>query len=60
VIHIANLIISDKWVSQKPSTAYSLPFDILAPTTKAVGSEYVTENRTDGFSRRTTKNMANF
>jgi hypothetical protein len=37
-------------------TRYSPLFDIFAPTTKAVGSEYVINIGTDGFSRRTAKN----
>ena len=36
---------------------YCLDFD-RAPTTKAVGSEYVAKVGTDGFSRRTTKKRA--
>ena len=35
-------------------STYCLDFG-RAPTTKAVGSEYVTKVGTDGFSRRTTK-----
>jgi hypothetical protein len=31
---------------------------VRAPTTKAVGSEYVIKIGTDGFSRRTTKKKA--
>ena len=31
---------------------------VSAPTTKAVGSEYVIKIGTDGFSRRTTKNKS--